>query len=144
MGRMSQPLGHGVQVVQSTDLPPLLDRVEAVGALLDATDVLELPAALVPVVALRARGWFVDGDQTWTRVSRRPLPPLVVLTDLEAPEPMRRILTRLTELKGDEVMLALLPHRPAPLLPHLDARGARYDLALRPDGKALLWLTRGQ
>lgn len=143
MSPMSQPVGHGVRNLDLPERSPLVDRVAAVASLLAVTDVLELPTSCVPVEALRSRGWFVDADASWLRVSLRPVPPLVVLTELEAPEPMHRILARLTELEPGEVMLALLPHRPAPLLPHLDARGAQYDVALRPDGDALLWLTPG-
>ena len=76
------------------------------------------------------------------RASKATLPPLIDLTFLEAPEPMHRILVAFAKLAADEVFLALLPHRPAPLFPHLEARGANYEVASRPDGTVLLWLSR--
>jgi uncharacterized protein (DUF2249 family) len=91
---------------------------------------------------LRARGFVVSVEREFTRAGKGALPALVDLTELEAPEPMHRVLQALSRLAAGDVFLARLPHRPAPLLPLLDARGASYDVALRPDGTALLWLSR--
>jgi uncharacterized protein (DUF2249 family) len=115
----------------------------------DDRGVLEIFAATEPVALiaqLAARGFVVTSSQrdgSWlVRAGKGVLPPLVDLTELEAPEPMHRVLSALSALAPGEVFLALLPHRPAPLLPLLDARGASWEVALRPDGKALLWLSR--
>lgn len=110
---------------------------------------LELFAPAEPREAmqqLRALGLVVTSEVQeggWrVRAGKGSLASLVDLTGLEAPEPMHRVLHALSKLAPGEVFLALLPHRPAPLLPLLDARGASYDVALRPDGTALLWLSR--
>lgn len=111
--------------------------------------VLEVFAASEPgplMDELRARGFVVSAaphDGGWlVRAGKGALPALEDLTELEAPEPMHRVLHALAGLAPGAVFLARLPHRPAPLLPLLDARGATYEVALRPDGSALLWLSR--
>jgi len=119
------------------------DEVLTVAAGLRAGGVLEAiggPDSLQ--TELRARGFVVSVEKGFVRAGKGALPPLVDLTELEAPEPMHRVLQALSRLAPGEVFLARLPHRPAPLLPMLDARGVSYDVALRPDGTALLWLQR--
>lgn len=111
---------------------------------------LELFARAEPVALmneLRALGYTVSAslrdDGLWlVRAGKGALPALEDLTELEAPEPMHRVLAAFSRLAPGEVFLALLPHRPAPLLPMLEARAARWEIALRPDGKAVLWLSR--
>lgn len=110
---------------------------------LEARGVLELHGASAPLLAeLRALGCSLSEPADVVRACRGTVPPLVDLTGLEAPEPMHRVLVAFAKLAVGEVFLALLPHRPAPLFPHLDARRASYEVALRPDGTALLWLSR--
>ena len=120
-----------------------LEEVLAVAAGLREGGVLEViagPSSLQ--TELSARGFVVSVEPGFLRAGKGALPPLVDLTELEAPEPMQRVLHALSRLAPGDAFLARLPHRPAPLLPLLDARGASYDIALRPDGTALLWLTR--
>ncbi len=116
---------------------------------LEDRGVLELHAAPPTLVSeLASRGYSIDREAVGAdgveivRAAKGPVPPLVDLTGLEAPEPMQRILLAFAQLPPGAVFLALLPHRPGPLFPHLDARRASYEVALRPDGKALLWLSR--
>ncbi len=91
---------------------------------------------------LQALGFSIAHEGGVVRAAQGAVPPLIDLTGLEAPEPMRRILLAHAALRAEEVFLALLPHWPAPLFPHLETRQANYDVALRPDGKAVLWLSR--
>ena len=140
---MQLPQGSRIRVATLDELPVTKDRIASLEALLRTCDIVEVPAVIAPLARLEAAALASDGSGEWLRVSHRPPPPLVVLTELEAPEPMRRILSALAAMRPGDVFLALLPHRPAPLLPLLDAKGAQYDLAVRPDGQALLWLSPG-
>lgn len=110
---------------------------------LEERGVLELHGAPEALLRkLHELGYTLSAPGEIVRASRGTLPSLTDLTFLEAPEPMHRILIAFAKLAPDEVFLALLPHRPAPLFPHLQARGANYEVASRPDGTALLWLSR--
>ena len=120
----------------------LISAVEATDQL-EERGVLELhgaPDTFAP--ELQALGYAVSSQDGLLRAAKGAVPPLIDLTGLEAPEPMHRILLAFAKLQPGEVFLALLPHRPAPLFPHLEARQANYEVALRPDGKAVLWLSR--
>lgn len=120
----------------------LITAAEATGSL-EARGVLELHGAAEPLIAeLEALGYAVSRDGELVRAAKGLVPPLIDLTGLEAPEPMQRILLAFSQLRPGEVFLALLPHRPVPLFPHLEARQASYEVVLRPDGTAVLWLSR--
>ncbi|MEZ4219518.1 MAG: DUF2249 domain-containing protein [Polyangiaceae bacterium] len=60
------------------------------------------------------------------------------LRELEAPEPLERVLEAAATLRDGAVYLARLPRHPRMLLPHLDARAVRYRVLDEPDGSALL------
>jgi hypothetical protein len=127
----------------------LAETLAAAAVLVDQ-GVLEVLAATEPIAlldALRAAGLIATGaaqaDGTWlARAGRRALPALEDLTGLEPPEPMERVLLALSTLGPGEVFHARLPRNPVPLRGLLQARGVEYEIAMRPDGTALLWLTR--
>lgn len=127
----------------------LSEPLAAAAALVDQ-GVLEVLTAADPVGlldALRAAGLIAtataQADGTWlARAARRALPVLEDLTELEPPEPMERVLLALTTLGAGEVFHARLPRNPVPLRGLLEARRVEYEIAMRPDGTALLWLTR--
>ena len=70
------------------------------------------------------------------------IPDINDLRDLEAPEPLVRILTACTQLEGDEAYLAHLPHVPNPLFPHLETRGMQWKIFEEEDGSALVLIWR--
>lgn len=127
----------------------LVETLEAAAALVDQ-GVLEVLAPVEPVAmidGLRAAGLIVtlaaQADGAWlARAARGALPALEDLTELEPPGPMERVLLALSTLGPGEVFHARLPRNPVPLRGLLQARGVEYEIAMRPDGTALLWLTR--
>ena len=70
------------------------------------------------------------------------LPRIVDLRDLEAPEPMQKILLACTQMGTDDKYLAHLPHVPNLLFPHLETRGLRWQVHEKADGSALLLIRR--
>ena len=64
------------------------------------------------------------------------------LRNLEAPEPMERILMACTRMAAGDFYLAHLPHVPEPLFPHLEMRGLEWDVFEEPDGSALVLIWR--
>lgn len=119
-----------------------LSAVEATDGL-EARGLVELHGASSTFISeLEALRFTVTREDGVVRACRGLLPALVDLTGLEAPEPMMRVLLAFSKLQPGEVFLALLPCRPLPLFPQLEARKAAYEVALRPDGRALLWLSR--
>ena len=64
------------------------------------------------------------------------------LRNLEAPEPMEKILLACTQMPPGERYLAHLPHIPDPLFPHLQMRGLEWKVFEEPDGSALVLIRR--
>lgn len=64
------------------------------------------------------------------------------LRNLEAPEPMEKILLACTNMAADEQFLVHLPHVPEPLFPHLEMRGLEWQIFEEPDGSALVLIRR--
>jgi hypothetical protein len=75
------------------------------------------------------------------RDPKNDLPEVVDLRDLEAPEPMQRVLMACTQLGSDEKYLVHLQHVPHPLFPHLQARDLQWRVFEQTDGSArvLIW-----
>ena len=63
---------------------------------------------------------------------------VVDLRDLEAPEPMEKILLACTQLGSEENYLAHLPHVPNLLFPHLESRGLNWQVFEEEDGSAIV------
>ncbi|MBI4818648.1 MAG: DUF2249 domain-containing protein [Deltaproteobacteria bacterium] len=89
--------------------------------------------------ALRLEGL---GESRTLLVGCGELPPLLTLIGLEPPEPLERVLETLAALAPGERLLAELPHRPAPLLAVLAKLGATFEVLERPDGSALVCVTK--
>lgn len=70
------------------------------------------------------------------------LPDIIDLRNMEAPEPMEKILLACTQLGPDDHYLARLPHVPGPLLPHLQARGLDWQVHEEADGSAVIMIRR--
>ena len=64
------------------------------------------------------------------------------LRNLEAPEPMEKILLACTQMLPGEQYLAHLPHIPNPLFPHLEMRGLEWRVFEEPDDSALVLIWR--
>ena len=82
------------------------------------------------------------GDPWVVRAGKGGLAPLRDYADLEAPEPLERVLADVTALPPGTPYLARLPRNPVMLVPQLEARGLEHALTQRPDGSALLWARR--
>ena len=92
---------------------------------------------------LESRGYRVRaqacGNGSWEiEVIGAGAPDVVDLRELEAPEPMRRVLLAAAALKEGGIFLARLPHVPHPLFPLLDERKLRWWVHEEADHSALL------
>jgi len=67
---------------------------------------------------------------------------IVDLRNLEAPEPMEKILIACARLNTGEFFLAHLPHRPNLLFPHLESRGLSWCVHEAPDQSALVLMRK--
>jgi hypothetical protein len=64
------------------------------------------------------------------------------LRELEAPEPLERILAASSALPPGDDLLVRTPRFPRMLFPHLDARGLDWEAAECADQSALVWVRR--
>ena len=78
----------------------------------------------------------------YLNVQEAEAPEVNDLRDLEAPEPMEKILLACTKMMPGEHYLAHLPHVPDPLFPHLEMRGLRWKVFVESDGSALVLIWR--
>ena len=69
-------------------------------------------------------------------------PGVVDLRNLEAPEPMERILLACSQLGDGDFFLAHLPHAPIMLFPHLESRGLQWWVHEEPDQSALVLIRK--
>jgi hypothetical protein len=124
-------------------LRALLEGVSALppDGVLKATLVCD-PAALRP--ALEARGLETRSEATDRGAARLEVrsagawPEILDLRDLEAPEPLNRILEAAAELAAGEALLARTPCYPRPLLVLLARRGLAFEAIEEPDGTGLV------
>jgi AcrR family transcriptional regulator len=79
-----------------------------------------------------------DGGGAEREVEPARAPAIDDLRDLEAPEPMERILTATANLSPGGTYAARVPRFPRLLLPRLEERGLLYEVAEEPDGTALV------
>jgi len=70
------------------------------------------------------------------------IPDIVDLRNLEAPEPMEKVLMACAQLGTDEFFLAHLPHVPNLLFPHLESRGLQWWIHEKADQGTLLLIRR--
>ncbi len=141
----------------SLDVRPLIARcVDPLAAILAALDglppagvlVLEAPFKPAPLLSLLARrGHAVTAeslarDHWLVEVVARGAAPVEDLRELEAPEPLERVLAASAALAPGGVYLARLPRFPRMLVPRLRERGVTYSIVERPDGAAILRVER--
>ena len=69
-------------------------------------------------------------------------PAIEDLRDLEAPEPLERILAATAKLAPGEAYSARVPRYPRLLLPRLEERGLLYEVVEEPDATALVHVRR--
>jgi hypothetical protein len=69
-------------------------------------------------------------------------PASVDLRNLEAPEPMEKILIACAQLNTGEFFLAHLPHRPNMLFPQLESRGLEWWVHEELDQSALVLIRK--
>jgi hypothetical protein len=69
-------------------------------------------------------------------------PAVEDLRDLEAPQPLERILIATAKLAPGEAYSARVPRYPRLLLPRLEERGLLYEVVEEPDGTALVHIRR--
>lgn len=80
---------------------------------------------------MRKDAWLIE-------ISGADNPDIVDLRELEAPEPLHRVLLAASELGPDDVLLARLPHVPHPLFPLLEERNLRWWVHEESDRSVLL------
>ena len=83
-----------------------------------------------------------DGGEAEGEVEPVRAPAIDDLRDLEAPEPMERILAATAGLAPGEAYAARVPRYPRLLLPRLEERGLLYEVVEEPDGTALVQVRR--
>jgi hypothetical protein len=83
-----------------------------------------------------------DGGEGEGEVEPVRAPAIDDLRDLEAPEPMERILAATAGLAPGEAYAARVPRYPRLLLPRLEERGLLYEVVEEPDGTALVQVRR--
>jgi len=103
------------------------------------------PAALV--ASLTERGLAAEACEcsrgVWSLEVRPPGSPEVVdLRDLEAPEPLERMLEAAARLAPGDSLLARLPRFPRLLLPQLARRGLPWEIYEERDRSALVHVRR--
>lgn len=154
-----EPPTLALQRFVELDLGPLLksgqDPLETV---LDTVSQLELsgvlklkvpfrPNPLLTLLAKHGHGVvvFEETQGIWqVEVVRGGKPEVVDLRELEAPEPLQRVLEEASVLQGAEVFLARLPKFPALLIPHLNQRGLAHHLYDEADGSVFLRVWRAR
>jgi hypothetical protein len=125
---------------------PLLDLLEDVAS----DGVLEVRFGFDPseLIAMLAERGFraevaVRGGADWVlSVRAHGAPEILDLRDLEAPEPLERILEASAALVPGAALLARTPRPPRMLLPQLERRALAWEMIEEPDGSGLVWVQR--
>jgi len=143
--------------LQVLDVRPLLQRgVDPLDSVLESIEgagrggvvKLSVPFRPAPLIALLgSRGHSVRdaqlGPKQWAvEIVCAGAPEPEDLTDLEAPEPLERVLRATSHLAPGQVYLARLPRNPRLLLPRLEERGLRWSVFDEADGTAFLLVVR--
>lgn len=84
-----------------------------------------------------------DAPHEWSvAVLHAQAPEILDLRDLEAPEPLERILHAAAGLAPGAALLARTPRVPRMLLPQLERRGLEWRVGEEPDRSGLVWVRR--
>jgi AcrR family transcriptional regulator/uncharacterized protein (DUF2249 family) len=154
---LSESTAGPARFMEALDVRPLLregrdplDTILAALERLPATGVLKLTAPFRPsplLSLLSGRGYRASAREeapgVW-RVEAQPpdSPEIVDLRELEAPEPLERILAATARLEAGDVLIARVPRFPRLLLPHLEERGLAWEVHEEADGTALVHVRR--
>jgi AcrR family transcriptional regulator len=84
----------------------------------------------------------LDGGLWQAALAGPDAPDIDALDDLEAPEPMERVLLASAKLAPGAAYIARVPRRPAPLLVRLGERGLECHVVTEPTGAALIHVRR--
>ncbi|MFQ5417104.1 MAG: DUF2249 domain-containing protein [Myxococcota bacterium] len=103
------------------------------------------PTPLLSLLA--ARGYRAvprefASDCWGVEVLAKSAPAIEDLRELEAPEPLERVLEASAKLAPGEACAARTPRHPRLLLPRLAERGLDCEVYEEPDGTALVWVRR--
>lgn len=145
------------EAIVELDVRPILeagnDPLETILATLntlahDAVLKLTAPFQPRPLLALLAkRGYRVTCRQVESKhwqveVLASGAPEIEDYRDLEAPEPLEKVLQRVEDLAPGTAFIARVPRTPNLLLPHLHDRGLRWQLFEEPEHSALIHIRR--
>jgi len=145
------------EAIVELDVRPILesgnDPLEAILATLNtlAEDgVLKLVAPFQPrplLALLAKRGYRVSCHQVepkhWqVEVLGTDTPEIEDYRELEAPEPLEKVLQRVEHLASGNAFVARVPRVPKLLLPHLEKRGLGWQVFEEPDQTALIHIRR--
>jgi len=83
-----------------------------------------------------------SADYAAPETDREPAPEVLDLRDLEAPEPLQRILEACAALAPGASLAARTPRYPEMLLPQLERRGLAWRVVEEPDGSGLVRVRR--
>ncbi|MBW2270316.1 MAG: DUF2249 domain-containing protein [Deltaproteobacteria bacterium] len=143
MGITEERLGQGPLAATRSQLDAALQNVPDRGVL-----VLRLRFEPDEVMGLLTEGGYrvrvgAHARGEWTLAIQCPTAPEILdLRDLEAPEPLERILLEAAELPPGGVLLVRTPRIPRMLLPQLDRRGLESKILEEPDASGLVWVRR--
>jgi AcrR family transcriptional regulator/uncharacterized protein (DUF2249 family) len=139
--------------LRQLDVRPLLargtDPLQAILAALDSLGrggVLKItapfrPSPLIALLTRRghaARATEIAPNRWSVEVVVGADPAVDDLRDLEAPEPLERVLESTSRMSPGAVYLARVPRNPRLLIPHLEERGLTWSVYEEHDGSALL------
>jgi hypothetical protein len=153
-GSAARDGGASIAVLEGDSVPP--GAAAALAALLDAwartprDGVTKLvlrfdPSPLLAQLAARGVPAAVTGDGhgCWALELRGPdAPPPMDLRELEAPEPLQRILEASAALSPGSALLARTPRFPRMLIPQLERRSLYWEAFEEPDETALVYVRR--
>jgi TetR/AcrR family transcriptional regulator len=139
------------------DVCPILDTgkdpLETITSVLgsmapDGLFLVSAPFRPSPLIQLmESRGYIVGVQKISTKewvmeVVGELAPEIKDYRDLEAPEPMQKILEQVETLAPGEAMMARVPRVPHPLFVRLKERGLRWEVIENKDGTALVHIRR--
>jgi hypothetical protein len=146
------PQGPDLQMLDLTELEPENGRRELMRAVehAPAGGVLEVRMGFDPASCIAASlarrhsarvAWHAHG-QWGLEVRGIGAPEIMDLRELEAPEPLERILESAARLAPGEALFARTPRNPRMLFSQLERRGLQWETIEEPDHSALVCVRR--
>jgi|ETNmetMinimDraft_26_1059896.scaffolds.fasta_scaffold67086_1 TusA-related sulfurtransferase len=97
---------------------------------------------LLEKTELRIQPGTRGGGECTLAIQKLGAPEIIDLRDLEAPEPLERILLEAAALIPGEVLLVRTPRMPRMLFPQLDKRNLEWEALEECDESGLIWVRR--